>query len=294
MSRRRLSFTERRKTRLARRFGRLDQLEARTTITEPISLTGLALSSMRGLVQLGIMQADGGNSALLGLAKMAQQATQGLARPRPAAAIAPSSTSIAIGFPSKPAARGAGGSGSVQELTNQVLAASQSQPDWLALTASADLASSQSEGLTTPWHPAARAGGGAALPPRGGSGNGAQAATIALVAGRGGHATVQAPPSAPASIPGYLAPQLPKAAPASRAPAPVVTRNAAAAALTTGGGSASSPLAVNAAAAITPTSPTRVTIAENASSLPSSSIGNSSPGALEEFTYFPLYTLDYN
>ena len=41
---RRLSFTERRRRRLAKQMDRLDRLESRTTITEPVSFTGLALA----------------------------------------------------------------------------------------------------------------------------------------------------------------------------------------------------------------------------------------------------------
>ena len=44
-----LSFTEYRRRRLAKKVDRLDRLESRTTITEPISFTGMALSAMAGL-----------------------------------------------------------------------------------------------------------------------------------------------------------------------------------------------------------------------------------------------------
>ena len=188
------------------------------------------------------------------------------------------------------------GGGSVQGLNDQKPVTNQAQPiDPLALTPSADSATSQPQGITTPWHPAARAGGGAALPPRGGSGNGAQAATVALVAGRGGHAQTQPSASLPATIPGYMASNPPQTAPAAGgAPAPVVTRNAAAAALAQGSATVSSPVTASPAAAVAATSPTVTTIDENASSLPSSTSGNSSEAAMEEFTYYPLYTLDYN
>ena len=43
-----LSFTEARRRRLAKKVDRLDRLESRTTITEPISFTGLALSAIAG------------------------------------------------------------------------------------------------------------------------------------------------------------------------------------------------------------------------------------------------------
>ena len=57
MPRFRLSFTERRRRKLALKvevFNR--RLETRNTITEPISVLGLATGAFRGLAQLGIMQ----------------------------------------------------------------------------------------------------------------------------------------------------------------------------------------------------------------------------------------------
>ena len=111
---RRLSFTERRRARqpLAMKFGRLDRLETRNTITEPISVTALSFTAFRGLAQLGIMQADGGNSALLALTEAAQQAKQGLARSAPGRG-GPErrSASIAIGLPVTHAPGAAGGGG---------------------------------------------------------------------------------------------------------------------------------------------------------------------------------------
>ena len=204
---RRLSFTERRRARQAMKFGRLDRLETRNTMTEPISVTALSFTAFRSLAKLGIMQADGGNSALLALTEAAQQAKQGLVGPHPAAALPKSRRLARDWLPGDACARAAGGGGgSVPGPTNQIPAPNQSQPaDWLSQLLSSGSASTQSQGLGTPWHPAARAGGGAALPPRGGSGNRAQAATVALVAGRGGHATTQALPAAPPTIPGYMA-----------------------------------------------------------------------------------------
>ena len=73
---RHLSFTERRRRRLAKKVDRLDRLETRNTITEPISVTGLAISALRGLVQLGIMHPHGGSNALSGLMRPADVARQ--------------------------------------------------------------------------------------------------------------------------------------------------------------------------------------------------------------------------
>ena len=57
----RLSFTERRRAALRKKF-LLDRLETKNTITEPISVTGLSISALRGLAQLGIMSVGGGNN----------------------------------------------------------------------------------------------------------------------------------------------------------------------------------------------------------------------------------------
>jgi len=43
MSQHRLSFTDRRRAHLARKFVRLDQMEPRSLITDPISLAGLSM-----------------------------------------------------------------------------------------------------------------------------------------------------------------------------------------------------------------------------------------------------------
>ncbi len=59
---RRLSFTENRRRRLAKQPDQF-RLEPRTTITEPISLTGLAIAWMRGGVQLGLISPFMGSNA---------------------------------------------------------------------------------------------------------------------------------------------------------------------------------------------------------------------------------------
>src|SRR5437763_7080774 len=65
----RLSFTERRRRKLALKVASLDQLETRNTITEPISVLGLSVSAFRGLALLGIAQVNGGGNALGGRAR---------------------------------------------------------------------------------------------------------------------------------------------------------------------------------------------------------------------------------
>ena len=73
MSFRRASFTETRRRSLAKRVDRLDRLESRTTITEPISFTGLSITALRGLAQLGLMYPNGAASGLVRPAGAARQ-----------------------------------------------------------------------------------------------------------------------------------------------------------------------------------------------------------------------------
>ena len=95
-----------------------------------------------------------------------------------------------------------------------------------------------------------------------------------MIAGRGGRSQAASPPAPPATIPGYLANHpLQSSAPSMASAAPVVTRNAAAAALTSGNGSTSSLGSTSSSAGLT-TGPGAVTVVENPSSAPSSSVGN--------------------
>jgi hypothetical protein len=168
-------------------------------------------------------------------------------------------------------------------------------------------------GWTTPWHPASRPGGGAALPPRGGSGSGAQSTTVAAVQGHVPAAPAPSAPAAPPAIPGVLAGPGSPAGSAASLPAPTITRNAAAQQLLRNRGGTAAPAAGSTGLAGTTatggagggsawgsgglstsasgTGPT--IIPENPSSLPSSSVGNG-PGAMLSFPYFPLYILDAN
>ena len=165
----------------------------------------------------------------------------------------------------------------------------QGASDWLTLLPASGSDSSQSS-IAASWQPASRAGGGAALPPRGGSGNAAQAAAVALVQG---HAAPLKLPPPPVSTPPI--PFLPSA-----------------------GGTASGPIANGARGGgghpqrrREPSGPGRGSssghsvadsvsgggssvIAENPSSLPSSTVGNGSGSPLISFPYFPLYVLDEN
>ncbi len=185
---------------------RLELLETRSTITEPISVTGLSLGIFRGLAILGLPQVNGGNVPIPHPG--ADPAGQGLAGspnavPHPPTGPGDDSLAIAI----EPPAHSAGGGGSSDpQATNP----SGSKPDadqagdWLTLFPTSHPDSTQS-GINTPWHPVARVGGGAAMAPRGGSGNGVQAATIALVRGQVTPLHVPAPAQAGAGAGGAAA-----------------------------------------------------------------------------------------
>ena len=105
-----------------------------------------------------------------------------------------------------------------------------------ALAANSD--TSSSTGISTPWKPASRPGGGAAMAPRGGSGSGAQPAVSAMVLGHSPRPSAPTAPAPPPTIPGLFTGSTPTGA-ASSFPAPVITRNAAAQGLNSGTGSTS-------------------------------------------------------
>ena len=81
MSFRRASFTETRRRRLAKRVDRLDGLESRTTITEPISFTGLSITALRGLAQLELLYPNGAASGLVRPAVAARQSSRSAGDP---------------------------------------------------------------------------------------------------------------------------------------------------------------------------------------------------------------------
>jgi hypothetical protein len=199
MSRRRLSFTEKRharRARLAMKWDQLDKLEPRTTMTEPISVLALSTGVM-SLARLGIIQTDGGNSGLLTMARLAQQAQQGPTRITPAPAAPYSMAPIAIVAPD-PAAAAGGGTAS-QDPTPSGTVPRAEPGDALNLSLSAASPAPQSTGISTPWHPAAPTAGGGAMQPRGGSGGPSPALAAATSPGRSGGSPRQSSPSTPAS-----------------------------------------------------------------------------------------------
>ncbi len=65
MGRYRLSFSERRRARLAKQVDRIDILHDCNTITEPISLTAMSLGIAPALTALGLSRADGNGATAL-------------------------------------------------------------------------------------------------------------------------------------------------------------------------------------------------------------------------------------
>ena len=166
----RMSFSERRRRMLARKVDRLDRLETRSTITEPISIVGLSVSALGGAARLGIIYPNGASNAPNGLMRRDLPSGQGQLDAKRAPVASQVSASAALApHPKQPA--GAGGGGAVQELTSRPSGAGHSQPgNVLSLLSSTDSNPSQSHGISTPWKPASGTAGGAAMAPRGGSG----------------------------------------------------------------------------------------------------------------------------
>ena len=186
----RLSFTERRRRTLALKVDRIDRLESRSTVT-PIGATALGLGLFPVLGQIGTMltqgnQARGGSAVPRGPAIGRQGQTKRL----DPALLQPTG---AAGLPIRIVPEGGGGQGSGGALPD-VAETGDPQPvkpsgieDGTSLIRSLGVGADPAvppSGLSTPWHPAAQTGGGAALAPRGGSGNGAQAVTVAAVRGQ--------------------------------------------------------------------------------------------------------------
>ena len=110
MSFRRLKFTgftDRRRRQLAKKVDRLERLETRNTITEPISVTGLALSAITGASRLGLIPAFGASNALNGLRPPAAVAKQAA---RKGSITIPFRGNLLKPIPSVESKQGAGGS----------------------------------------------------------------------------------------------------------------------------------------------------------------------------------------
>ncbi|MFI5459013.1 MAG: hypothetical protein ACHRXM_26590 [Isosphaerales bacterium] len=286
MSSRRLNFeTKKRRARLAMKVDRLDRLETRNTITEPISILGLSVPVFQGLARIGLMDPN----AMRGLAPPVQVTNQ--AR-RPAGAAPSNFIPIVIGAPTHHPATAGGGGASDQYGTAQAPQAKVQAGDWLNFLPVSNSDSTES-GISTPWHPIARAGGGAALPPRGGSSGpgAAQAAT------RGAINPIVLPASTPgvsnAGGSGALVAAVASAGGNNGAPAAAALGSSAPVATTPSGqapaGSAHSSGSGHAAAPLTASGG-----GPAPGSTPDPVIGNKSGPSQQTFTYFPMYVLDNN
>jgi len=309
MARLKLGFTERRRASLARKFDRIEKLEIRNTITEPISVLGLSVSAFRGLAQLGIAQVHGGGDALDRLAAASRAAQQrgvkapakGIPAPGQAIAYLP----IAVG--SRPGggwATGGGARSSQPIPASSPVVGDAGQTGNLLDLSPASSAESTEPGVSTPWKPAAPAGGGAALPPRGGSGG----LSPPKAAARGTTPSPGLPAStAGASNAGGSAALLAAAAGAAGAPgaagnggaalsAPAPSAHALPAAPSTPG---SPPSNGHRGPTITPSDGPGGTPAVSGGATPPGSIpdpvlGNASGPSQNSFPYFPVYVLDVN
>ena len=152
-----------------------------------------------------------------------------------------------------------------------------------ALAPSSD--SSSSNGITAAWKPVSRTGGGGAMAPRGGPGNGALSSTVAAVQGRSPRTQALKAPAPPPSIPGMYIPPAPQPVAPAGAAGPITRRNGAVQRLQGGTGFSATPDASG--------SPTGPTITENPSSTPYSPTSGGFDSPLVSFPYYPLYTLDY-
>ncbi len=217
MSRIRLSFTERRRRRLALKVDRLDRLEKRSTVT-PFSAFSLAAGAFQGLAQVGLMQGNGnaqGGPVLPG-AETQRAGTQ----PQASGSQARGNSSDLLPIRVVPASNRGGGGATAAPDTAAPARVKVPADDKLtaALAPSSDSSSSNGIDETAAWKPASRTGGGGAMAPRGGSGNGALSSTVAAVQGRSPRMQSLKAPAPPPSIPGMYIPPAPRAGPPAAAP----------------------------------------------------------------------------
>ena len=280
MSRHRSGFTSRRRAYLAKKVSQLEVLETKNTITEPISVLGLSLGAMRGLALFGVMPADGWVHASIGAERIRQAPATGHPKPATTAPISSDTFVTTARLGSAPnRAVGGGTAASAKSAAQPTAAHAAKSGDWLTLTppATSDLTET---GISAPWHPIGRMGGGAAMPPRGGSG----APTPTKAATRGAITPVHLPPSTPAASNGGVPQSSPPAlgsGPGHKNAPPAAPSNRGAAGTTPGGTTLVPADVIGGSGGSTPPS-----------SIPSNPIGNGSRASQESFTYFPLYVLD--
>ncbi len=282
---RRLSCVAKRRRTLALRIAEIERMEARSTVT-PVGLAALSTGAAPVAAQLGVLRATGDGNAPLNSPATVGAMNGGTASvPPPAQTI--DSQSLSIVPRQASAGGGAVPDGSQVGGAQPIRRAGGEDP--MAFIPSLGISRDQAgttSGLSARWKPASRPGGGAALPPRGGSGSGASSSTAAAIQGRSVRPQSPGTPAAPPTIPGVLSGPTSPGTTTTSLPGTAVTRNAHAQRLQTGSGAT--------AAAGTLFSPSSVasmgsTINENGSSLPYSGSG----AQFLSFPYFPLYTLDY-
>jgi RHS repeat-associated protein len=291
------SFTEKRRMRLRKAVDRVEKLETRNTITEPVSVTALSIGALRGLYQLGLVEVHGGGEALKTL-EIARQAArqQGSRTATPAMLPLPKTSaflpisvcpqanhSAAADGAYKPEAPASGPASDPGDVS-----ASDPTSDWLNISPLSG--QSTESGFWAPWHPAKPQSGGPAQSPRG---------PLAVPRASSGHGTISplrvpAPTSAPANASGSSAALLAAAAgAASSAPAGPV-----------GSAPQSNPGASPAKASHSPGAPGSINPFDGGGptasggsppgSTPYPVKGNSSGPSLGAFQYFPVYVLDWN
>jgi RHS repeat-associated protein len=300
----RLSFTERRRRRLAKKAN-LDRLETRNTITEPISITGLLIPAISGLVRLGIMHPNGGSNARSGMMRPTGVARQsGSAGGNPIVIHRDLLKPIPELQPQRAAGAGGGSIGVPATSAEFTKAASaESSNDWLTLNTAPAASASDPHGISAPWHPAKGAGGGAAQAPRGGS----SASGPASASTRGAITALTLPPStaAASSAGGASAALLAAAAGASGTGTATASAGSGVAAAASRpvhasqsryAGQATPPGKGTGGIAVTPDGDPGASSSGGAlpGSTPDPVTGNGSGASQSSFAFFPMYVLDNN
>ena len=294
---RHVSFSERRRASLRKQVDRLELLEIRNTITEPISVLGLSLSAYSGLNRLGIADLRAMSSGLSGLTPAAQAIARGGQQTGNAAAPPTNFVPIAIiPWTGRHAAAG-GGAGSEQDGPAQASQVRVESGDAAATGTPAAASDGDQTGISSPWRPVSQPGGGAAMPPRGGSGG----LTPTKAASRAAGPSASLPASTPAASGAGGSAALLAAAAGSAgggasagsgsmprlAPPGSLKHGGAGGGGTHGGTGASS--GGSGTVALVSSGPT-----VGPGSIPDPTLGNGSGPSQETFTYFPLYVLDVN
>jgi hypothetical protein len=169
MSRHRLSFTDRRRVRLARTFERLETMENRTLVTEPINLFALSLGGSlgMGLALVGAAQAGAdrnGETALAADERLRSRARSRKTDPAPLQAQALPTHNLSIAIVPDPYQAGGGTGGAAPDVSAGSSSTATQPPavgdDWLSLSpgASSDAAPHGASALAPARRPASQSG----------------------------------------------------------------------------------------------------------------------------------------